>query len=353
MKTLFSTGIFCLILASRVQAQNNTFPATGNVGIGTTSPMAPLSLGATFSNSKLALWDNGSGSARCGFGVQNAQFRLHLGVPADRFSFLSAEAGTELMTLTGTGNLGIGISNPQSKLHVDGDIKLSGNLAWGKGLLNLDQNGSIELGGNNGVAGGGTPFLDFHYSTLAQDYNTRIINDADGRLSVFANTLYANGDIKLDGNLAWGKGALTLNQNGSIELGGTDGVAGGGTPFLDFHYNTLAQDYNTRIINDADGRLSVIANTLYAEGNVGIGTTDTKGYKLGVNGAAIATSMTVKLNANWPDFVFAKTYGLRPLAEVESYVKAHSHLPEVPSAAQVAKDGINLGEMDATLLKKI
>ncbi len=88
-------------------------------------------------------------------------------------------------------------------------------------------------------------------------------------------------------------------------------------------------------------------------GNVGIGTTDTKGYKLGVNGAAIATSMTVKLNANWPDFVFAKTYGLRPLAEVESYIKANSHLPEVPSAAQVAKDGINLGEMDATLLKKI
>jgi hypothetical protein len=88
-------------------------------------------------------------------------------------------------------------------------------------------------------------------------------------------------------------------------------------------------------------------------GNIGIGTTDTKGYKLGVNGSAIATSMTVKLNANWPDFVFAKTYGLRPLSEVESYIKANSHLPEVPSAAQVAKDGINLGEMDATLLKKI
>ena len=72
-----------------------------------------------------------------------------------------------------------------------------------------------------------------------------------------------------------------------------------------------------------------------------------------MNGSAIATSMTVKLYANWPDFVFAKTYSLRPLSEVESYIKAHSHLPEVPSAAQVAKDGINLGEMDATLLKKI
>ncbi len=93
--------------------------------------------------------------------------------------------------------------------------------------------------------------------------------------------------------------------------------------------------------------------TLTGTGNLGIGTTDTKGYKLGVNGAAIATSMTVKLYANWPDFVFAKTYGLRPLAEVESYIQAHSHLPEVPSAAQVAKEGINLGEMDATLLKKI
>lgn len=72
-----------------------------------------------------------------------------------------------------------------------------------------------------------------------------------------------------------------------------------------------------------------------------------------MNGSAIATSMTVKLNANWPDFVFAKTYGLRPLSEVENYIKANAHLPEVPSAAQVAQEGINLGEMDATLLKKI
>ncbi len=90
-----------------------------------------------------------------------------------------------------------------------------------------------------------------------------------------------------------------------------------------------------------------------SSGNVGIGTSDTKGYKLGVNGSVIATSMTVKLYGNWPDFVFAKTHRLRPLSEVESYIQANQHLPEVPSAAEVAKDGINLGEMDATLLKKI
>jgi len=54
-----------------------------------------------------------------------------------------------------------------------------------------------------------------------------------------------------------------------------------------------------------------------------------------------------------PDYVFAPNYALRPLAEVERFVRQNSHLPEVPSAAEVAKDGLALGEMNATLLKKV
>lgn len=45
-------------------------------------------------------------------------------------------------------------------------------------------------------------------------------------------------------------------------------------------------------------------------GNVDIGTTDPHGYMLAVNGSAIATSMTVKLSANWPDCVFKNDYSL-------------------------------------------
>jgi hypothetical protein len=193
MKKTYLTGLFCLILSSGLQVQaQNIFPATGNVGIGTTAPSAPLSLGTTLGNSKLALWDNGT--LRAGFGIQNSQFRFHLGEPSSRFSFFGTEAGPELMTLTGTGNLGIGTS-------------------------------------------------------------------------------------------------LASNPNN---------------------------------------------------------------YKLAVNGTIGAKAVQVELTSTtWSDYVFLPSYRLRPLAEVERYIQANSHLPEVPSAAQVGKDGINLGEMDATLLKKI
>jgi hypothetical protein len=261
-------------------------------------------------------------------------------------------AGYAQNSFPSNGSVGIGTGTlPANTEQAIQFLHSSFGAGYGSKIHAVDEgNGATSL--RMAVRGNSTSWVNALYIRAA---------DANGGNNGFVGVgtitpqarLHVDGDIKLSGNLAWGKGALTLDQNGSIELGGNNGVAGGGTPFLDFHYNTLAQDYNTRIINDADGRLSIVANTLYADGNVGIGTTDTKGYKLGVNGSAIATSMTVKSNANWPDFVFTETYGLRSLAEVESYIQANSHLPEVPSAAQVAKDGINLGEMDATLLKKI
>jgi hypothetical protein len=41
------------------------------------------------------------------------------------------------------------------------------------------------------------------------------------------------------------------------------------------------------------------------------------------------------------------------LKETEQFIKQNNHLPEIPSAAEVEKDGVNLGEMNAKLLKKI
>jgi hypothetical protein len=88
-------------------------------------------------------------------------------------------------------------------------------------------------------------------------------------------------------------------------------------------------------------------------GNVGVGTIDTKGYKFAVNGNVIATSMTVKLYANWPDYVFKKDYTLPALTDVKTYIYENHHLPEIPSEQEVAKNGINLGEMNKLLLKKV
>ncbi|SDI56333.1 hypothetical protein [Chryseobacterium jejuense] len=55
----------------------------------------------------------------------------------------------------------------------------------------------------------------------------------------------------------------------------------------------------------------------------------------------------------WADYVFKKDYKLRSLEEVEKHISEKGHLPNIPSALEVEKDGINLGEMDAKLLEKI
>lgn len=87
-------------------------------------------------------------------------------------------------------------------------------------------------------------------------------------------------------------------------------------------------------------------------GNVGIGTASPQA-KLAVNGAVLATEVKVKTDIAVPDYVFAPDYEVATLAEVEAYVKEHRHLPEIPSAADVEKDGLDLAKMNLLLLKKV
>jgi hypothetical protein len=51
--------------------------------------------------------------------------------------------------------------------------------------------------------------------------------------------------------------------------------------------------------------------------------------------------------------VFDPSYKLRSLEETEKYVKENHHLPEVPSAAEIAKEGMSLNGMSKILLKKV
>lgn len=79
------------------------------------------------------------------------------------------------------------------------------------------------------------------------------------------------------------------------------------------------------------------------------------GYNLYVSKGILTEKLKVALptTSNWSDFVFQKDYKLMPLTDVESYIREFSHLPEVPSAEEIVKEGIDVAGMDAKLLQKI
>ncbi|WP_337043891.1 hypothetical protein [Emticicia sp. 17c] len=110
-----------------------------------------------------------------------------------------------------------------------------------------------------------------------------------------------------------------------------------------------------RVANsNADNQALTVDMTL-KNGQLGIGTsTIPTGYKLAVAGDMIVEKVKVRKQASgWPDYVFSPEYKLPSLDEVEKFTKQNSHLPEIPSAKEIEKEGQDLGEMNRLLLKKV
>ena len=93
------------------------------------------------------------------------------------------------------------------------------------------------------------------------------------------------------------------------------------------------------------------SNIFFNDGNVGIGTNNPGAWKLAVNGNIRAKE--VKVETGWADYVFFNDYNLPTLEEVENHIKEKGHLINIPSAAEVEANGIELGEMNKLLLEKI
>ena len=73
-----------------------------------------------------------------------------------------------------------------------------------------------------------------------------------------------------------------------------------------------------------------------------------------VDGAGFVQAKKLKLKlSGWSDFVFKDDYDLKPLEEVEQFIEENNHLPDVPSEAEVLKEGVEVGEMQQVLLQKI
>ena len=85
---------------------------------------------------------------------------------------------------------------------------------------------------------------------------------------------------------------------------------------------------------------------------VAIGTNNTGSHLLAVEGSIGAREVVVE-GSGWSDFVFEEGYRLPSLSEVENHISAKGHLKDIPSADEIERNGITLGEMDAKLLQKI
>jgi hypothetical protein len=187
-------------------AGSNIFYNDGNVGIGTSSPAVRLSLGGGDANTKLAIWQGNTASQVMGLGVGPAQFRLHLNNSSDRFSFLNAPNGSEVMTILGTGNVGIGTSSPSQRLHVEGNGYFSGNVGIGT------SSPAARLHVNGG---------DAHFTN-----NNTTLQIVPG--SLFGQSQANAATLEIPGNGILGIWD-TLRTTGDLNVGGSYFTLGGGT----------------------------------------------------------------------------------------------------------------------------
>lgn len=115
-----------------------------------------------------------------------------------------------------------------SKLCVNGSCRggimfqvNGGHIQWGNNsLLATDQGGTIELGGDNTTPGAGTPYIDFHQAGITQDFNARIINDADGRLTLAVPTVYASNNINANDVFIRASGKWASQMGGGDTING-------------------------------------------------------------------------------------------------------------------------------------
>jgi hypothetical protein len=147
--------------------------------------------------------------------------------------------------------------------------------------------------------------------------------------------------------------------------------AGGSISTAVVHINVKSQNYfwsttgnigaggDTNFVGTVDtNRLAFRTNniermSILKDGTIGIGTKTTYGYALAVNGNAIFTKVRIKTAGTWPDDVFKRNYQLPTLAELEAYVTEHHHLPGIVSEAEANRDGVDVLDHQAGLLKQV
>ncbi len=135
-----------------------------------------------------------------------------------------------------------------------------------------------------------------------------------------------------------------------------------GVESLNYFWSTtgnIATNADSNFIGTVDtNRLAIRTNnveriSVLKDGSVGIGTKNTHGFLLAVNGQAIFTKVRVMTAGTWPDYVFSREYKLPSLTDLETYIAMNKHLPGIVSEKDAVKNGVDVSDQQAAMLQKV
>jgi hypothetical protein len=324
---------------------------TGKVGIGNnTDPLAKLHIRADAAEDATMLLEATGKEKISSFLMAGGQAVIGTTSNSHSLSFVTGNTNTRMIINGLNGYIGIGTSTPNTMLHVTEDVTIEG-LSNPKGdqIVTTDRNGKLMLITAN--ASGDNLGNHIATSNLAMgEYSLR--NEQGGYQLRDDRTRYNPGIVfDLDNSmvLETGKKAVftaVAATNNAAGLWVANWACGGYGLVLNADNRTGGIYYD----NNAP-KISIGLNS----SKVGIGLIPPSdgAFRLYVEGGILAEEVKVMLKSAWPDYVFTADHKLPGINEVADFITANGHLPGVPSAATVAADGINLGQMNALLLTKI
>ena len=245
------------------------------------------------------------------------------------------------------------------RINADGTTDWFGSVRSASGGYQIDTTGIFQSKGYRSK----TDNLNYHQfiTNTASDAAVYInqVTTSGPILRLSSGTANVNQNVKFSfensGNLGIGTTApaekISLYTGGNVKVATQYGNGTGSGFTVGMESNGSASIWHTAGQPVIFGTSNAERMRINADGNIGIGTVSPE-YKLDVVGNIRAYSVQIS-TAKTADFVFDADYRLRPLSEVESYIAANKHLPEIAPAAEMKEKGLDMSEMQIKLLQKV